>query len=76
MPLILIGAALPWIVDSLPVDLFVGKDVSGAGGSGTKDYLRFVPTDSLQVEKISFGFVALGVVLLVTGIFGQWRNGE
>jgi len=74
--LILIGAALPWIVESLPVDLFVGTDVSGAGGGGTKDYLRVVPTDDLQTEKISFGFVAFGVVLLVSGVLVQRRNGE
>jgi hypothetical protein len=74
--LILIGAALPWIVEWLPVDLFVGTDVSGAGGAGTKDYLRVVPTGNLQAEKIAFGFVALGVVLLVTGIFVQRRIGE
>ena len=75
MLLIFIGAALPWIVESLPVDLFVGTHVSGAGGSGTKDYFRVVPTDPLQAEKISFGLVAFGVVLVVTGIFVQRRNG-
>ena len=74
--LILIGSALPWIVDSLPVDLFVGPGASTAGGVATKDYVRVVPTESLQTEGISFGFVAIGVLLLVTGIFAQRRNGK
>jgi hypothetical protein len=72
--LVLIGAALPWIVDSLPVDLFVGTGVSGARGPATKDYLRAVPTESHQAERIAFGFVALGVVLLAAGIFVERRN--